>query len=179
MSTYSNHHQFRASLADVVDAATGFLWSQRLTLDVECLALADAAAHIEQLDALPDEQFWRGWVLAAEGGWTSLWGTWGGSDEALVRDVAGTLGCDALYGHHNDQVDNWRWIRFFAGAPRDEYWYTGQAWFRFGHLEPEAMTHWEAFTSMGRDYAHLSFHGALHADRPPSAGARVLTWVYS
>jgi hypothetical protein len=182
VSRYSNHHQFCAAAGAVLDAAEAWLWSEPDTLDVTRLPLAGSAAHLEQLDTLPEDQLWRGWVVAAEpDGWTVLWGTWGGDDEALVLDIARDLGCDALYGHHNDQVDNWRWIRIFAGRPRDQYWYTGQAWYRWSDLPAEAMTPWQACASMGRSYAHESFVSAharlVHEGR--AGDAHVLTHVFS
>lgn len=100
----------------------------------------------------------RHWLISPtdRSGWTLLWGSWGDwLDESLISYIASELRCDAMYGHDNDQTDNWRWIEFLQGERTGEYWYTGQIWYRYPDRYPaEAATLTEAFQKAGRNYLH-------------------------
>ncbi|MCA9635497.1 MAG: hypothetical protein KC420_05620 [Myxococcales bacterium] len=163
MSTFSSHHQVRAPQEDVLEVMSWMLWSEPDVIDVEVLTPAEARARGEALELGEDDELPRVWAIAPtdQGGWTALWASWGGHDEPLIRRLAAELGCDALYGHDNDQVDNWRWIRIRGGVEVDEAWFLGEAWARERGRPLPSMSLGEAFGSFGRSYEHRSFSAAL------------------
>ena len=101
-------------------------------------------------------------------GWTILWGdTYALYHEELLAFQSAQLQTTALYGHENDQVDNWRWVLFEQGKEVASYWYLGQEdqrWYDWPEEEPRppgALTLQEAFATKGRPYYHLSLYLAV------------------
>lgn len=155
MSKFSHEYHVRLPQARVAELLEVF----HLTEGAEDVSVGRGFALARA--ALDAEDFKRrAFVVSptdAEG-WSVVWAGRGDLDgERLLAGMSAAESCDAVYGHNNDGVDNWRWI-IFRGGPRDgEYWYVGQAWARRpdGHA-PESLTLREAFESAGRRFHHLT-----------------------
>ncbi len=158
MSRFSANHHIRLPQVDVLRYVEAFLWNDLATFDVRILPLSSDPPFFPEEVATAEKLLSRHWLISPTdaSGWTALWGDWGAwPDESLIAYIAAEAGCNALYGHNNDQTDNWRWIEFSQGKRHAEYWYTGQLWYRFpDRYPPEAPTLPEVFQKAGRQYLH-------------------------
>jgi hypothetical protein len=177
MSRRSRNHHVRAPQPAVIVELVAKLWSEPDTVDVDVIGVEEAMALEEGRYDPNTNEHERCWAISPNvvdpfdptsaalhpSDWTILSGTYG-YDDTILAHLAATLRCDALYGHLNDSIDDWRWLRFRAGALVDQYWYQGQEWVRFPDRVPRptgALTLSEAFASMGRTYGHESYRSAL------------------
>lgn len=161
---HSFHHAFRAPVDDVAYELFLWLWCQPMTADVDRCDDPDSA-WLQRMSHLNGSI----WVLVREGGLTRVWGDRGQFDELWVTDVARRLGCDAMYGHYNDRVDNWRWLHLVGGEERDAFWYLGQpeyvGW-RTGTAPLPKAELGAAFRAFGTTYPHEhAVCGLNHGDR--------------
>jgi hypothetical protein len=151
MSKFSHEHHFYTNQNRVIEAMGSFFLIDQDggVIDVTCAEATknDAGYLISPTDA---------------SGWTVMWSSAYGLDEEIVAFISRHTACDALYGHRNDSVDNWKWMQLHNGVVVGEYHYVGQTWVRYPDRAPaEALTLSEAFRALGRTYHHLSFSGAL------------------
>ncbi len=98
-------------------------------------------------------------------GWSIIWSEWDFIDVQLLEFIAKEKNCITIYGHNNDQVDNWRWIIIKNGKIDKELWYLGQTeydLFKLGGKMPNGfLTLKDAFISFGRSYHHFTFSEVL------------------
>lgn len=175
MSRFSNNHHLNAPFQKVLDALVSYCWGQRETLEVEEFAPRDPVSERESSLNYWEER--RFAIMGDTAGWTQIWTTWGSYDEELMEQLAQDLGCDALYGHNNDSVANWRWIRFQAGLRTQEFWYLDQpqyaSWRAGRGMLPQPHLY-EAYREWGREYAHESYASALMLLRKRGEGGAVI-----
>jgi hypothetical protein len=102
----------------------------------------------------------------------------------LVQEISEYTASVGLYGHYNDQVDDWRWITFQSGAEIAKYWYgptKKDDWYRWPGVvkrPPGAMTLGEVFDSFGRYYHHLRPHNISPDLRLPGMPDQPYRLVY-
>lgn len=166
MSRFSHEHHLQAPQEDVINSL--YAHCALRGADVEDVTLPADEAERAALSAMPFEAEVERFIVGPTDatGWSILFSERGLDDEGLLADISEFQSCRALYGHNNDQTDNWRWQMLEQGRTLGEYWYVGQAWVRLPehHPRPEgALTIYEAFEAWGRTYHHLPFEHVLMA----------------
>lgn len=170
MSRYSHEHHVRAHQEPILPLMETVFRSQNcrsfeifpLPLDME-----ERNAFIDTF-CQPDDDYSLYIVSSTDAqGWTMLWGDYNEQhQDELIAFLSEQLETTALYGHNNDQVDNWRWILFQQGEEVATYWYVGRdedQWVNFPEYPtpPGAMDIYDAFKAQGRTYHHLNISSAV------------------
>lgn len=187
MSTFSHEHHFNLDQTELIDSMKSFFDSEAIIL-LEEIDLPDSEKERQVIaEKIEPEKIGRFLVVSDhEKNWSLVFSETDIDDEKLVAFIAGQKKCDAIYGHHNDQVDNWRWILFHNGKRTNEYWYLGQEAVRFPEKYPkESKTIKnisQALASLGQVYHHLSFSNVVHAGGTKLVGkpgeCRLLTVLF-
>lgn len=163
MSRFSIESHIRADKKDVVESLTVFLYIEN--------RMVETYSGVKKLEELQDsyqENRELYTVSNLKDGWVMLCCEYNGFHDETIQYISEDLGCDAIYGHNNDGVDNWRWITYTKGIPLEEYWYLGregQEWVCFpDRYKPESLHIYEAFDRYSSGYNHASLHDALFID---------------
>lgn len=164
MSKFSHEHHILLLQDEVINS----LYRYSLIHGYDSMEIIDLPASVQDREKLlksnQDLNLMRFIVGPSDlNAWSIIFSEWDYNDEEIVSFLSEDSNSLAIYGHNNDQVDNWRWIILDKGQNVAEYWYTGQKWARFPKLNrPEgALTIGEAFESKGRSYNHWTFEQIL------------------
>ncbi|MCP3922485.1 MAG: hypothetical protein GY714_07870 [Desulfobacterales bacterium] len=164
MSRYSIESHIWADKKDVVDALVSYLYNEFYIVD-----LFKGAKKLEELQkASYEEELELYTVSNLKDGLVMLCCDYDGFHDEKILSISEKLSCDAIYGHNNDGVDNWRWITFTKGITLDGYWYLGlegQEWVCFPEkYRPLSLHLYEAFDKYSVGYNHASLSDTIRID---------------
>ncbi len=159
MSKFSKEHHVKCPYEKTVSLVKDFLRENgfRKNLSTEITPLMAK----EFVDDAEDTEY--AVIQSSNPEWTIIVSNYDYSlDESLTEYISKQWGCTTLYGHNNDQTDNWKWIHFEKGEKVGTYHCVGQEWYRFPeNHKKEALDLWEMFAKMGTPYQHYSFTEAI------------------
>lgn len=153
MSKYTHEYHFNLPQQRVAELIEAYFWCN-------CADDVVVANGFNNDPSLEDNNIDRQEFLISptdKQGWSIVWTDRLTIDgEKMLFEISKDERCTVLYGHLNDATDNWRWIIIREGITMDQYWFTGQMWVRYPNkYKPEALTLWEAFKSLGREFHHF------------------------
>ncbi len=153
MSKFSHEHHIHLAQSQLLELMKVF-FKDRFSIILQIIPLPEDKLQRTHLSAKDDSRLITKFIVSPtdEKGWTTMWSEFDcGEDEELVCEISKRGKCSALYGHMNDQVDNWRWILFEEGNVKSENWYLGR------QDDSEDIYIKTAFLNAGQVYHHFTF----------------------